>query len=140
MDRVGELVIAQARLKQLAASGSDLSIKMIAEEIERLALRPARHHDGRAHGADRLAVRPLPPPGARSVARPGKPVEFVTTGEDTELDKTMIECLADPLVHLIRNAIDHGIETPRPAPPTARRDRAGSNSPPFIPVRRCSSP
>ncbi|WP_368855880.1 ATP-binding protein, partial [Klebsiella pneumoniae] len=39
-----------------------------------------------------------------------KPVEFVTAGEDTELDKTMIECLADPLVHLIRNAIDHGIE------------------------------
>ena len=39
-----------------------------------------------------------------------KPVEFVTSGEDTELDKTMIECLADPLVHLIRNAIDHGIE------------------------------
>ena len=42
----------------------------------------------------------------------GKPVEFVTAGEDTELDKTMIERLADPLVHLIRNAIDHGIETP----------------------------
>ena len=40
----------------------------------------------------------------------GKPVEFVTDGEDTELDKTMIERLADPLVHLIRNAIDHGIE------------------------------
>jgi two-component system chemotaxis sensor kinase CheA len=40
----------------------------------------------------------------------GKPVEFVTSGEDTELDKTMIERLADPLVHLIRNAIDHGIE------------------------------
>lgn len=42
----------------------------------------------------------------------GKPVEFITSGEDTELDKTMIECLADPLVHLIRNSIDHGIEIP----------------------------
>ncbi|MGO4815927.1 ATP-binding protein, partial [Cupriavidus sp. 2MCAB6] len=42
----------------------------------------------------------------------GKPVDFVTVGEDTELDKTMIERLADPLVHLIRNAIDHGIEAP----------------------------
>jgi two-component system chemotaxis sensor kinase CheA len=42
----------------------------------------------------------------------GKPVDFVTVGEDTELDKTMIERLADPLVHLIRNAIDHGVESP----------------------------
>jgi two-component system chemotaxis sensor kinase CheA len=49
----------------------------------------------------------------------GKPVEFVTAGEDTELDKTMIESLADPLVHLIRNAIDHGIED------TATREAAG---------------
>ncbi|MFN5453337.1 chemotaxis protein CheA, partial [Bradyrhizobium sp.] len=48
-----------------------------------------------------------------------KPVDLVTSGEDTELDKTMIECLADPLVHLIRNAIDHGIEA------TAARAAAG---------------
>ncbi|MDX3969754.1 MAG: chemotaxis protein CheA [Bradyrhizobium sp.] len=110
MDRVGELVIAQARLTQLAASGSDLSIKMIAEEIERLAssLRDttigARMVPiGSLFGRFRRLVHDL----SRDLS---KPVEFVTTGEDTELDKTMIECLADPLVHLIRNAIDHGIE------------------------------
>ena len=40
-----------------------------------------------------------------------KEIEFITTGEDTELDKTMIEKLADPLVHLIRNAVDHGLES-----------------------------
>jgi two-component system, chemotaxis family, sensor kinase CheA len=40
----------------------------------------------------------------------GKDVDFVTSGEETELDKTVIERLADPLVHLIRNAIDHGLE------------------------------
>ena len=51
----------------------------------------------------------------------GKQIEFVTTGEETELDKTVIERLADPLVHLIRNAIDHGIEdTADRAPPPAR--------------------
>jgi two-component system chemotaxis sensor kinase CheA len=110
MDRVGELVIAQARLSQLAATGSDLSIKMIAEEIERLA---ASLRDitmgarmvpiGSLFGRFRRLVHDL----SRDLA---KPVEFVTSGEDTELDKTMIECLADPLVHLIRNAIDHGIE------------------------------
>ena len=41
----------------------------------------------------------------------GKPVSFVVVGEETELDKTMIEKLADPLVHILRNALDHGMET-----------------------------
>jgi two-component system chemotaxis sensor kinase CheA len=52
-----------------------------------------------------------------------KPVEFVTVGEDTELDKTMIECLADPLVHLIRNAIDHGIEDNESRATAGKKDR-----------------
>ena len=50
---------------------------------------------------------------ARDLARSlGKEVELQLTGEDTELDKTMIEDLNDPLIHLVRNAVDHGIETP----------------------------
>lgn len=112
MDRVGELVIAQARLSQLANSGSDLAIKSIAEEIERLAsgLRDSTMGVrmvpmGSLFGRFRRLVHDL----SRDLS---KPVDFVTVGEDTELDKTMIERLADPLVHLIRNAIDHGIEAP----------------------------
>ena len=112
MDRVGELVIAQARLSQLAGLHADGGIKTISEEIERLS---ARLRDttmsirmvpiGSLFGRFRRLVHDL----SRDL---GKPVEFVTEGEDTELDKTMIERLADPLVHLIRNAIDHGIEDP----------------------------
>lgn len=111
MDRVGELVIAQARLSQLAHSGTDLAIKAIAEEIERLAsgLRDSTMGVrmvpmGSLFGRFRRLVHDL----SRDL---GKPVDFVTVGEDTEMDKTMIERLADPLVHLIRNAIDHGIES-----------------------------
>ncbi len=49
---------------------------------------------------------------ARDLARQlGKDVELVLTGEETEMDKTMIEDLNDPLVHLVRNAVDHGVET-----------------------------
>jgi two-component system chemotaxis sensor kinase CheA len=49
---------------------------------------------------------------ARDLARQlGKDVELVLAGEETEVDKTMIEDLADPLIHLIRNAVDHGVET-----------------------------
>jgi two-component system chemotaxis sensor kinase CheA len=119
MDKVGELVIAQARLSQIAASGADLAIKAISEEIERLAsaLRDTTMGArmvpmGSLLGRFRRLIHDL----SRDL---GKPVEFVTAGEDTELDKTLIERLADPLVHLIRNAIDHGIEDP------ARRAAAG---------------
>ncbi|SDT55059.1 chemotaxis protein CheA [Bradyrhizobium canariense] len=119
MDRVGELVIAQARLSQLAAAGNDLSIKVIAEEIERLAgsLRDT------TMGARMVPIGSLFARFRRLVhdlsRELNKPVDLITSGEDTELDKTMIECLADPLVHLIRNAIDHGIED------TASRAAAG---------------
>lgn len=119
MDRVGELVIAQARLSQLAGLHADAGIKTISEEIERLS---ARLRDttmsirmvpiGSLFGRFRRLVHDL----SRDL---GKPVDFVTEGEETELDKTMIERLADPLVHLIRNAIDHGIEEP------ARRAASG---------------
>ncbi|WP_375456914.1 chemotaxis protein CheA, partial [uncultured Methylobacterium sp.] len=119
MDRVGELVIAQARLSQLAGLRADNGIKAISEEIERLS---SRLRD------TTMGIRMVPIGSLFSRFRRlvhdlsrdlGKPVEFVTEGEDTELDKTMIERLADPLVHLIRNAIDHGIEDP------ARRAAAG---------------
>jgi two-component system chemotaxis sensor kinase CheA len=120
MDRVGELVIAQARLSQIAHSGTDLAIKAIAEEIERLAsgLRDST-----------MGVRMVPMGSLFSRFRRlvhdlsrdlGKPVDFVTVGEDTEMDKTMIERLADPLVHLIRNAIDHGIENAEDRAKTAK--------------------
>lgn len=57
---------------------------------------------------------------ARDLARQlGKDVELVLAGEETEVDKTMIEDLADPLIHLIRNAVDHGVES------TAERTAAG---------------
>ena len=62
----------------------------------------------------------------------GKQVRLVTEGEDTEVDKTVIERLADPLTHMIRNAIDHGLETPGGArSPPASRPRAWCAWPPL---------
>ena len=112
MDRVGELVIAQARLTQLAAASSDGNLKSVAEELERLSsgLRDTT-----------MGIRMVPIGSLMSRFRRlvhdlstdlSKEIEFVTSGEETELDKTMIERLGDPLVHLIRNAVDHGLETP----------------------------
>ena len=108
MDRVGELVIAQARLTQLASAGG--GTKGVAEEIERLtsALRDAMMGIrmvpiGSLFGRFRRLVHDL----SRDL---GKEIDLTTAGEETELDKTMIERLADPLVHIIRNAADHGLE------------------------------
>jgi two-component system chemotaxis sensor kinase CheA len=111
MDRVGELVIAQARLSQMAAQSSDGNLKTIAEELERLSsgLRDTT-----------MGIRMVPIGSLFSRFRRlvhdlsrdlDKEIEFITSGEETELDKTMIERLADPLVHLIRNSVDHGLET-----------------------------
>jgi two-component system, chemotaxis family, sensor kinase CheA len=122
MDRVGELVIAQARLSQLAAASDDGSLKTVAEEMERLAsgLRDTMMGIrmvpiGTLFGRFRRLVHDL----SHDL---GKEVDFVTSGEETELDETVIERLADPLVHLIRNAIDHGLEDP------ARRVASGKST------------
>ncbi|MBI5784009.1 MAG: chemotaxis protein CheA [Rhodocyclales bacterium] len=65
---------------------------------------------------------------ARDLARSlGKDVELVLAGEETEIDKTMIEDLSDPIIHLIRNAVDHGVETPA--------DRIASHKPEKSEVR-----
>lgn len=112
MDRVGELVIAQARLAQIASASDDPNLKTVAEEIERLAsgLRDTTMGIrmvpiGTLFGRFRRLVHDLS-------GELGKEIEFLTSGEETELDKTVIERLADPLVHVIRNAVDHGLENP----------------------------
>jgi two-component system chemotaxis sensor kinase CheA len=113
MDRVGQLVIAQSRLRQIAAASQDVSVKSVAEEIERLSLElrdttmgVRMLPIGQLFGRFRRMVHDL----ARDL---GKQIELVTVGEETELDKTVIERLNDPLIHLIRNAIDHGLEDPK---------------------------
>jgi two-component system chemotaxis sensor kinase CheA len=121
MDRVGELVIAQSRLKQVAALSRDLQVQSVAEEIERLAMElrdttmgVRMVPIGSLFGRFRRLVHDL----SREL---GKKIELVAVGEETELDKTVIERLNDPLIHLIRNAIDHGLEVPD--------DRAASGKP-----------
>jgi two-component system chemotaxis sensor kinase CheA len=122
MDRVGELVIAQSRLKQIAAGSQDAQFKSIAEEIERLALELRDTTMGvrmvpiaQLFGRFRRLVHDL----AQEL---GKEISLTTSGEETELDKTVIERLNDPLVHLIRNSIDHGLESPE------KRVAAGKSS------------
>ncbi|MFW6415555.1 MAG: chemotaxis protein CheA [Thermodesulfobacteriota bacterium] len=112
VDLVGEMVIAQARLSQKVGEKEDPELTEIAEEVERLSgelrdntLGQRMLPIGSSFGRFRRVVRDL----ARDK---GKDVQLLTHGADTELDKTVIEKLTDPLVHLLRNSIDHGIESP----------------------------
>lgn len=130
---VGELVTVQARLSSYALESQDAEINFIAEEVERLAemLREST-----------MSVRMLPIGETfsrfkrlvRDLASDlGKKVDLVTEGNDTELDKTVIEQLNDPLVHLIRNSVDHGIEGPE------RRIELGKPSTGTIRLSACHS-
>ncbi|MBF0272192.1 MAG: chemotaxis protein CheA [Magnetococcales bacterium] len=115
MNQVGELVIVQSRLKQIAHSSTEelsvVSLRAVVEEMGRLVseLRETTKGIrmvpiGSLFSRFRRVVRDL----SREL---GKQVRLDTRGEETELDKTMVESLNDPLVHLIRNAMDHGIES-----------------------------
>jgi two-component system chemotaxis sensor kinase CheA len=121
VDLVGELVTMQARLSEIAACCDDPEIAAVSEEVERLtsSLRD-----------NSINIRMMPIRATfekfrrlvHDLARDlGKNVELTIEGADTELDKTVIDQLSDPLMHLIRNSMDHGIE-----PPAVRAERGKS--------------
>lgn len=112
VDLVGELVTVQARLNQTAGALHDHNLQLISEEVERLT---SELRD------NTMSIRMLPIGSTfnkfkrlvRDLSKElGKQVEMTTAGAETELDKTVIDQLNDPLVHIIRNSIDHGIEQP----------------------------
>ena len=109
---VSELVTIQARLVQIASQSDNNAMVAISEEVERItwALRDSA-----------LNIRMLPIGTTFSKFKRlvrdlsnelGKEVELTAEGAETELDKTVLEKLNDPLIHIIRNSIDHGIENP----------------------------
>ena len=108
---VGELVINRARLGQISAKYDDPDLDNVAESMERLVddLRDSvlgirMTPIGSTYTRFRRLVRDLS-------NELGKEVEFVTEGGETELDKTVLDKLTDPLLHLLRNSLDHGIES-----------------------------
>ncbi len=112
---VGELVITQSMLGQL---GTEFDLSKLANLQEGLA---QLEHNTRELQESVMRIRMLPisftfsrfPRMVRDLSRQlGKKIELKLSGEQTELDKTVMEKIGDPLVHLVRNALDHGLETP----------------------------
>jgi len=115
MNTVGELVITQAMLSQLGShfDGPD------AEKLRGGLAQLERNMRELQESVMRVRMLPISfvfsrfPRMVRDLAqRLGKQIELKLTGEQTELDKTVLEKIGDPLVHLVRNSIDHGIELP----------------------------
>jgi two-component system chemotaxis sensor kinase CheA len=124
LDTVGELVIAQTMVGQ-----DELIVNRKHHELNKKIFQAGKIvrelHDLS------LVLRMVPLKGtfqkmarlARDLSQKnGKIVKFITEGDETEIDRNMVDMVADPLVHLIRNAIDHGIETPE------ERNRIGKSS------------
>ena len=114
MDMVGELVIAQSLVQteivNQCRENSNLvrsitQLTQITSDVQRTTLRMRMIPIGQLLRRSERIVRDL----ARKC---GKRVEIRLEGEDTEVDKTIAEELADPLMHIVRNAVDHGIESP----------------------------
>jgi two-component system chemotaxis sensor kinase CheA len=114
MNLVGELVLSRNQLMQLA-SGRQVRPEAVAELSQRLNLVTTELQEG----VMKTRMQPIGnvwskfPRIVRDIARElGKEVELETVGATTELDRTIIEAIRDPLTHVIRNSIDHGVELP----------------------------
>lgn len=120
MNLVGELVIDRTRLAQIIAQfESKAGANDLTQELSRTSV-----HIGRVSAdlqEEIMKARMLPvenlfkkfPRMVRDLAlKAGKEIDFTMSGQETELDRSMIEEISDPLMHLLRNAVDHGIESP----------------------------
>ncbi len=112
MNMVGELVLVRNRITTLEASIEDEemakavnNLAVVTSDLQSAVMKTRMQPIKKVFGRFPRVVRDL----ARSLK---KEINLELRGEDTDLDKNLVEALADPLVHLVRNAVDHGIEMP----------------------------
>lgn len=122
LDLVGETVLHRRRLEHVIGDGGALAGEAVSDELDL----GERLFDELKDAAVKMRTLPLStitgplPRAVRDIAAgEGKKVDLVVAGDDTELDRVILESLSEPLVHLLRNAVGHGIEKP------AVRKRAG---------------
>jgi len=112
MNLVGELVLVRNRLLRLGACSADevmvktlANLDLVTADLQNAVMKTRMQPIKKVFGRFPRLVRDM----ARTL---GKEIALELVGEDTALDKNLVEALADPLVHLVRNAVDHGIEMP----------------------------
>ncbi|MCV6627214.1 MAG: chemotaxis protein CheA [Cellvibrionaceae bacterium] len=112
MNMVGELVLVRNRLVRIGGKAADealskavANLDVVTADLQSSVMKTRMQPIKKVFGRFPRVVRDL----ARNL---GKEIKLELVGEDTDLDKNLVEALADPLVHLVRNAVDHGIEMP----------------------------
>ena len=112
MNMVGELVLVRNRLVRLGLNSGDeamskavSNLDVVTADLQTAVMKTRMQPIKKVFGRFPRLVRDL----ARQLK---KEINLELVGEETDLDKNLVEALADPLVHLVRNAVDHGIETP----------------------------
>ncbi|WP_130903482.1 chemotaxis protein CheA [Pseudomonas sp. Sample_22] len=112
MNMVGELVLVRNRLVRLGANSADeamskavSNLDVVTADLQTAVMKTRMQPIKKVFGRFPRLVRDL----ARQLK---KEINLELVGEETDLDKNLVEALADPLVHLVRNAVDHGIESP----------------------------
>ncbi|MHC9064162.1 chemotaxis protein CheA [Nitrospira sp. CMX1] len=112
---VGELIITQSMLSDLGARFEMRRLPLLLERVAQLE-RNTREIQERVMGIRMLPIGTAFSRFPRLVrdlsSKAGKKIQLVLSGEETELDKTVIESIGDPLTHLVRNSADHGLELP----------------------------
>lgn len=112
MNLVGELVIARGRLSQLATELGDLSLEETVTASSRL-ITELRDEITASRMVPMAQIFDRFPRVVRDAARSvGKQVDFIVEGKEIELDRSMLDEIGESIVHLLRNAVDHGIEPP----------------------------
>ncbi|AZQ11131.1 chemotaxis protein CheA [Shewanella khirikhana] len=121
MNMVGELVLVRNRLVSLGVTREDeemskalANLDLVTADLQGAVMKTRMQPIKKVFGRFPRVVRDL----ARSL---NKEIDLILVGEETDLDKNLVEALADPLVHLVRNSVDHGIEMPA--------DRAANGKP-----------
>ncbi|WP_304680387.1 chemotaxis protein CheA, partial [uncultured Desulfovibrio sp.] len=120
MNLIGELIINRNRYTLIARSlegGDNINISEVAQSLSETTYAMARISDDLQDTIMKVRMVPVSsvfsrfPRLVRDLSRKsGKEVDLIMEGEETELDKSVVEVIGDPLVHLIRNSVDHGIE------------------------------
>ncbi len=119
MNLVGELVIDRTRLARISGKlGQMAHDPVLAEELTETCRHLARISDDLQDEVMRSRMLPIEsvfskfPRLVRDLAQKvGKPIDFIVEGKDTELDRSVAEQIGDPIIHLLRNSIDHGVES-----------------------------
>jgi two-component system chemotaxis sensor kinase CheA len=115
LEMAGELLLATARLRDIGRHFPEHGRPVLDEGVDRLHSLVKDLH-GKVMGARMTPVAVVTdqlPRAARDLARKrGKDVEVTVTGAEIEIDRAILDAIAEPLLHVLRNAVDHGIETP----------------------------